>query len=361
MIDTEFLNGKIKEIENPVTAERFGQCGEQISIELETSQILVRVTMGYPIKSQAEALGQLITGHLELLTDGVPVHVTIDSKIVAHAAQGGIKLLPNVKNVIAVASGKGGVGKSTTTTNLAIALASEGAQVGVLDADIYGPSQQMMLGLEGKPESEDGKSITPFSRHGIQAMSIGTLVDPDQPMVWRGPMVTQALEQLLRDTKWKDLDYLLIDLPPGTGDIQLTLSQKVPLTGAIIVTTPQDIALIDARKALKMFEKVHVPLLGIVENMSMHTCSNCGHVEHIFGEGGGGSMASDYGVDMLGSLPLDISIREDLDRGEPSLVTKPDGPISVAYKEIALKVASKIAKQKRDYSNAFPNIKVQNN
>ena len=239
-------------------------------------------------------------------------------------------------------------------------MAAEGARVGILDADIYGPSQQMMMGLSGRPESTDGKTIEPMQAHGVQTMSIGVLIDMDQPMVWRGPMVTQALEQLLRDTQWKDLDYLIVDLPPGTGDIQLTLSQKVPLTGAIIVTTPQDIALIDARKALKMFEKVNVPILGIVENMSIHVCSNCGHEEHIFGEGGAQRMSGDYGVDLLGQLPLDIRIREQADSGRPTLVSDPDSAASRIYKEVARKAAAKIAMKKRDYGGAFPKIVVQN-
>src|SRR5574341_793051 len=239
--------------------------------------------------------------------------VTLRSKVVPHAVQRGVKLIPGIKNIIAVASGKGGVGKSTTAVNLALALSAEGAAVGVLDADIYGPSQPMMLGIAGRPESKDGKHLEPMEGHGLQAISIGFLIDIDTPMVWRGPMVTQALEQLLKDTRWRDLDYLVVDLPPGTGDIQLTLAQKVPVTGAVIVTTPQDIALIDARKGLKMFEKVNIPILGIVENMSTHLCSACGHEEHIFGAGGAERMCKDYGVEFLGALPLDISIREQAD------------------------------------------------
>ena len=303
---------------------------------------------------------QSIKDKLATLEGVGKVSVSVSSNISAHAAQAGLKLLPGIKNVIAVASGKGGVGKSTTTANLALALAAEGARVGILDADIYGPSQQMMMGLSGRPESTDGKTIEPMEAHGIQTMSIGVLIDIDQPMVWRGPMVTQALEQLLRDTQWKELDYLIVDLPPGTGDIQLTLSQKVPVTGAVIVTTPQDIALIDARKALKMFEKVNVPILGIVENMSMHVCSNCGHEEHIFGEGGAQRMGGDYEVDVLGQLPLDIRIREQVDTGRPTVVSDPDGSASLTYKEIARKAAAKIAMQKRDYGGAFPKIVVQN-
>jgi ATP-binding protein involved in chromosome partitioning len=284
----------------------------------------------------------------------------MSSRIVAHKAQQGVTLLPNVKNIIAVASGKGGVGKSTTSVNLALALAAEGATVGLLDADIYGPSQPQMLGISGRPESTDGKSMDPMLAHGIQAMSIGFLIDNDTPMVWRGPMVTGALEQLLRDTKWRDLDYLVIDLPPGTGDIQLTLAQKIPVTGAIIVTTPQDIALLDARKGLKMFEKVSIPILGIVENMSTHICSQCGHEEHIFGTGGGALMSKDYSVDLLGSLPLDIKIREQSDGGQPTVIADPNGPIATIYKKIARAAAIKIANSSQDHSTKFPNIVIQN-
>ena len=279
---------------------------------------------------------------------------------VAHAVQRGVKLLPNVKNIVAVASGKGGVGKSTTAVNLALALVAEGAQVGMLDADIYGPSQPQMLGISGKPESVDGKTLEPMEGHGIQASSIGFLIDTDTPMVWRGPMVTQALEQLLRETNWRDLDYLIVDMPPGTGDIHLTLSQKIPVTGAVIVTTPQDIALLDARKGLKMFEKVGIPILGIVENMAIHVCTNCGHAEHIFGAGGGERMAKDYDVEYLGGLPLDIRIREQTDSGNPTVVAEPDGEIARAYRDIARRVAVKIAERAKDMSLKMPAIVVQN-
>jgi len=270
----------------------------------------------------------------------------------------GLKPLPNVRNIVAVSSGKGGVGKSTVAANLALALAAEGARVGMLDADIYGPSQPLMLGIEGRPDSVDGKTIEPMENHGIQASSIGFMIDPDQPMVWRGPMVTQALQQLLGQTNWKDLDYLVVDMPPGTGDIALTLAQQVPVTGAVVVTTPQDIALIDAKKGLKMFEKVGVPILGLVENMAVHVCSNCGHAEHIFGSGGAQKMAQQYGVEVLGSLPLDIRIREHADSGRPTVVAEPDGPIAETYRAIARRVAVRVAETARDLSARMPSIKV---
>ena len=361
MRTNEAIKEEILKINNPVTGELIGKCGEQVVVESNETTINVTIIVGYPMKSMEQRLSAPIVDQLTKSDDDRPVSLAIELRVVAHSAQSGLKLLPNVRNVIAIASGKGGVGKSTTTTNLALALASEGARVGVLDADIYGPSQQVMLGLKGRPESADGKSITPMESHGIQAMSIGALVDVDQPMVWRGPMVSQALEQLLRDTMWSNLDYLLIDLPPGTGDIQLTLSQKVPLTGVVIVTTPQDIALIDAKKALKMFEKVHVPILGIIENMSVHICSKCGHSEHIFGQGGGDEMSKDYEIDVLGALPLDIKIREALDAGKPTLISDPNGPASATYRDIARSVGLKLARRKRDYSQTFPKIKVENN
>jgi ATP-binding protein involved in chromosome partitioning len=281
--------------------------------------------------------------------------------VISHAVQRGVQLMPNVKNIIAVASGKGGVGKSTTAANLALALAAEGASVGLLDADIYGPSQPMMLGISRRPESEDGKTMEPLENHGVQVMSIGFLVDQDEAMIWRGPMATQALEQLLRQTNWKDLDYLIVDMPPGTGDIQLTLSQRVPMTGAVIVTTPQDIALLDARKGIKMFEKVGVPILGIVENMAVHVCSNCGHVEHIFGAEGGKKMAEQYDMAYLGALPLDINIRLQADSGKPTVVADPDGEVAGIYKAVARRVAVGIAEKAKDFSAKFPTITVSKN
>ena len=330
------------------------------NIRVEAGAISVDVELGYPARSQIEPIRRQVIATLRALPGAGNVSANVYQRIIAHAVQRGVKLMPNVKNIIAVASGKGGVGKSTTAANLALALASEGASVGMLDADIYGPSQPMMLGIAGRPESRDGKTLEPMEGHGIQASSIGFMIDMDTPMVWRGPMVTQALEQLLRETNWRDLDYLIVDMPPGTGDIHLTLSQKIPVTGVVIVTTPQDIALLDARKGLKMFEKVGVPILGIVENMAIHVCSNCGHAEHIFGQGGGERMAREYDVDYLGGLPLDIKIREQADSGRPTVVSDPDGPIAEIYRSIARKVAVKIADQTRDMTSKFPSIVVQN-
>jgi ATP-binding protein involved in chromosome partitioning len=278
----------------------------------------------------------------------------------SHAVQAGLKPLPQIKNIIAVASGKGGVGKSTTAVNLALALTAEGARIGILDADIYGPNQPQMLGVRQKPESKDGKSLEPVMRYGIQSMSIGYLIDQDTPMVWRGPMVTTALQQLLNDTRWDNLDYLIIDMPPGTGDIQLTLAQKIPVSGAVIVTTPQDIALLDARKGIAMFQKVNVPVLGIVENMSIHICSQCGYPESIFGEGGGEQLAKQYDVELLGSLPLDKRIREQADSGKPTVVAEPDGAISRIYRKIAHRVVDKLASQAKNYASKFPKIVIEN-
>lgn len=361
MTITELLvQSSLKLCIDPNTGRDFISSKSAKNIQITNNDVSVDIVLGYPAKSVLSNIKSLVENHLKTIEGIGNITVNIGSRIVAHKTQQGVTLLPNVKNIIAVASGKGGVGKSTTSVNLALALAAEGATVGLLDADIYGPSQPQMLGISGRPESLDGKSMEPMQAHGIQTMSIGFLVDTDTPMVWRGPMVTGALEQLLRDTKWKDLDYLVIDLPPGTGDIQLTLAQKIPVTGAIIVTTPQDIALLDARKGLKMFEKVGIPILGIVENMSTHICSNCGHEEHIFGSGGGALMCKDYNVDLLGSLPLDISIRQQADSGKPTVVADPDSAIANTYKEIARAAAIKIANAALDHSGKFPNIVIQN-
>ncbi len=318
-------------------------------------KINIDIVLGYPAKSWH---AELITMIENVLPGAV---VTVSSNIVSHEVQEGVKPMKEVKNIIAIASGKGGVGKSTLSVNLALALSAEGARVGILDADIYGPSQPRMLGISGKPQSKDGKTLEPLSSYHIQAMSIGFLVDEESPMIWRGPMVTQALEQLLNDTQWDDLDYLIVDMPPGTGDTQLTLAQKVPVSGSVIVTTPQDIALLDARKAYKMFEKVAIPVLGVVENMSTHICPNCGHEQHIFGKGGGKSMAQQYGTDFLGDVPLDQSIRIDVDEGRPTLIADPDGALARNYKLIARNTAAKLAMRKKDFSSKFPNIVIQQN
>lgn len=350
----------LKALVDPNTRQDYVSTKSARNIRIDGDKVSVDILLSYPAKSQIEPIRKEIAASLKSLPGVGSVTVNVSMKIVSHAVQRGVKLIPGVKNIIAVASGKGGVGKSTTAVNLALALAAEGANVGVLDADIYGPSQPMMLGISGRPESKDGKSLEPMEGHGLQAMSIGFLIDVETPMVWRGPMVTQALEQLLNETRWRDIDYLVVDLPPGTGDIQLTLAQRVPVTGAVIVTTPQDIALIDARKGLKMFEKVGIPILGIVENMSIHICSKCGHEERIFGEGGGSRMGKDYEVELLGALPLDISIREQTDSGKPTVVSDPDGRVAQIYREIARRVAVKIAERQQDHSAAFPKIVVQN-
>ena len=328
------------------------------NLRIDGADVSFDVELGYPAQSQLPALRSALIAAAR----GVPgvgnVSANVGWKVIAHEVQRGVALLPNVKNIVAIASGKGGVGKSTTAVNLALALAAEGAAVGILDADIYGPSQPMMMGISGKPQSADGKTMEPMLNHGVQVMSIGFLIDADNPMIWRGPMVTQALEQLLRQTNWGGLDYLIVDMPPGTGDIALTLSQRVPLTGAVIVTTPQDIALLDAKKGLKMFEKVSIPILGIVENMAVHICSQCGHAEHIFGEGGGQRMAVQYGVDYLAALPLALSIRQHADSGRPSVVAEPDGEAAGIYRALARKVAVSIAARSKDYSAKFPTITV---
>jgi ATP-binding protein involved in chromosome partitioning len=319
-----------------------------------------RIVLGFPVGGYQKELGEALTRHLAAAGINVPLTLELQADIKAHAVQRNLKPLEQIKNVVAVASGKGGVGKSTVAVNLALAWAAQGARVGILDADIYGPSQPLMLGLEGqRPASTDGKHLQPVMSHGIGAMSIGFLVDAEQPMVWRGPMVTQALTQLLSETHWGNLDYLVVDMPPGTGDIQLTLAQRVPVAGAVIVTTPQDIALADARKGLKMFEKVSVPVLGIVENMSIHVCTNCGHAEHIFGSGGGARMAEQYGVKLLGELPLDAHIREEADSGRPTVVAAPDSPRAKAYFEMARRTAAALAIRARDRSSVFPKIVIE--
>ncbi|RTZ65609.1 MAG: iron-sulfur cluster carrier protein ApbC [Aquificaceae bacterium] len=329
------------------------------SVEIKDAIVFVRIELGYPAGSYRDELAAEVKTVLEADAAIDTAEIVVEQRISAHSVQKSLKRIEGIKNIIAVASGKGGVGKSTTSANLALALVADGATVGILDADIYGPSQPRMLGMSGSPESKDGKTLEPMENYGLKAMSIGFLVEEDTPMIWRGPMVTQALEQLLNDTNWGDLDYLIVDLPPGTGDTQLTLSQKIPVSGAVIVTTPQDIALLDARKGLKMFEKVEVPVLGVVENMSIHICSECGNAEHIFGEGGGQRMADEHDVDFLGALPLDMSIREQADSGNPSVVSDPDGKVAELYKDISRAMTSRLASQAKDYSTKFPNIVIQ--
>ena len=360
-INEQGLMAALGTVQDPGTGKDFVSARAVRNLRIDGGAVAFDVELGYPAKSQESALRSLLEAAARTVEGVQSVQVNLTTKVVAHAVQRGVQLLPGVKNIVAVASGKGGVGKSTTAANLALALAAEGARVGLLDADIYGPSQPMMMGITGRPESLDGKTMEPLVNHGVQVMSIGFLVDPDQAMIWRGPMATQALEQLLRQTNWKDLDYLIVDMPPGTGDIQLTLSQRVPITGAVIVTTPQDIALLDARKGIQMFEKVGVPILGIVENMAVHVCTHCGHAEHIFGEGGGRRMAQDYGMDYLGALPLAMQIRLQADSGQPTVVAEPECEVAQIYKKVARDVAAKIARQSKDFSAKFPTISISKN
>jgi ATP-binding protein involved in chromosome partitioning len=359
-LDKSIVENLLKSFVDPNVETDLVSAKSVKNISVEGGKVAVKIELGYPARSYVPELKAKLEDKLQALEGVTEVQVEVSFHIVSHAVQQALKPLPNVKNIIAIASGKGGVGKSTTSVNLALALVAEGARVGILDADIYGPSIPTMLGLSGKPESLDGKTFQPKVSFGVQTSSIGYLVDPDQPMIWRGPMVTGALQQLLTQTNWDDIDYLIIDLPPGTGDIQLTLAQQIPVSGAVIVTTPQDIALIDAQRGLGMFEKVNVPILGLVENMSIHICSNCGHEEAIFGQGGGLAMANKNKVELLGSLPLDINIRLNADSGRPTLVVDPDGRPAQIYKAIARKMAAKLAMRAKDYSGRFPNIVIQN-
>ena len=360
-IDHQALLQALQTVIDPNTGRDFVSTKALRNLQVRGAEVAFEVELGYPAQSQIPALREALVRAARGVAGVGQVSVVLRSQITAHQVQRGVPLLPGVKNIIAVASGKGGVGKSTTAANLALALAAEGARVGILDADIYGPSQPTMMGVSGRPESHDGQTMEPLENHGVQVMSIGFLVEPDQAMIWRGPMATQALDQLLRQTAWKELDYLIVDMPPGTGDIQLSLSQRVPLTGAVIVTTPQDIALLDARKGVKMFEKVGVPILGVVENMAVHVCSNCGHVEHLFGADGGKRMAAEFGLDYLGALPLKLQIREQADSGCPTVVADPDGEVAGLYKEVARQVAVKVAQRARDFSSKFPTITVSKN
>ena len=359
-VNKEAVEHILNNINDPNTAKDLVTSKEVKHIDINGNKVTVHIRLGYPARSFATRFRDDIARQIKALEGVQEVAVQLDWDIISHSVQKNLKPMREIKNVIAIASGKGGVGKSTTAVNLALALSAEGAKVGILDADIYGPSQPTMLGLKGQPESKDGKTLEPMQKHNIQAMSIGFLIEEDTPMIWRGPMVTQALEQLLNNTNWVDLDYLIVDLPPGTGDVQLTLAQKIPVSGAIIVTTPQNIALLDARKGVKMFQKVDVPILGIIENMSIHICSRCGHEEYIFGSGGGEAMSKDYDVKLLGALPLDMSIREQTDSGTPTVLADAEGRATQIYKEIARKAAAKLAIQGRDYSAKFPKIVIKN-
>lgn len=350
----------LSEIDDPHLQRDLISAGELTDVNIDGNIANIQITLGYPAGSWSKSLESLVVERVITVNGIDSVEVVVETKIVGHEVQKGVSPIAGVRNMIAVASGKGGVGKSTVSVNLALALASEGSRVGILDADIYGPSQPRMLGLRRQEPKTVEKSFLPLESYGLQAMSIGFLIEEETPMIWRGPMVTQMLEQLLNDTRWDDLDYLIIDLPPGTGDTQLTLAQKVPVSGSLIVTTPQDIALLDAKKAVKMFEKVEIPVLGIVENMSTHICSHCGHEEHIFGEGGGSRMAADFGIDFLGEIPLARSIREGTDCGKPTVVAEPHGQLAEVYRAIARNVSGRLAARKRDYTDVFPSIVIQN-
>jgi ATP-binding protein involved in chromosome partitioning len=354
------IREKLSTYLDPYLGQTLGEAKAVVAVASANGLVTVELVLGFPCADYVPELGAALETYLKPIMSESRLELTLRMQITSHAVQRTLKPLANVKNVVAVASGKGGVGKSTTAANLALAWAAQGAKVGLLDADIYGPSQPLMMGLSGaKPVSTDGKHLTPLRSHGVEVMSIGFMIDQEQPMAWRGPMVTQALTQLLGDTNWGDLDYLVVDMPPGTGDIQLTLAQRVPVSGAVIVTTPQDIALLDARKGLKMFEKVEVRVLGVVENMSMHVCSQCGHVEHVFGSGGGARMAAQYGVQLLGELPLDIRIREDADGGAPTVVAEPNSERARAYFLMARRTAARLSTLNKDYSRAFPKITIE--
>ena len=356
----EALQDRLREFVVPFTGRALGDAGSAVDVAEDPEGYRVSISLGFPAGRSGSEFIAALEAHVASLDVDKPLDFKIDWSVASHAVQHGLKPLEGVSNVIAVASGKGGVGKSTVAVNLALALAQEGARVGILDADIYGPSQPRMLGLLGeRPETKDGKTLEPLEAHGVKAMSIGFLIDERQPMAWRGPMVTSALNQLLGDTRWGELDYLLVDMPPGTGDIQLTLSQSVPVSGAIIVTTPQDISLADARKGLEMFQKVNVPVLGIVENMSVHVCSNCGHQESIFGHAGGQRLAEQYGLPLLGAVPLDSAIRENTDGGYPTVIAEPDAPLAYSYRAIALRAGGELAAGGKDYSRLFPTITVE--
>jgi len=358
--DPAALETHLKKLVFRPTQKPLGEGNANVAVAVRDGKVLISIKTGFPVGLSEERLAREILEHCNSSIDRASTNVEFAWSVVSHAVQHGLQPIPGVKNIIAVASGKGGVGKSTLAANFALALAQEGARIGLLDADIYGPSQPTMLGLaDQRPESRDGKMLEPLRKHGIEAMSIGFLVDQRQPMAWRGPMVTSALNQLLTQTRWDNLDYLFVDMPPGTGDIQLTLAQRVPVSGAVIVTTPQDIALADARKALEMFQKVNVPVLGVVENMSVHICSNCGHTEAIFGSQGGGRLSDEYELPLLGQLPLTLAVREAADSGKPAVLAAADDPVAIAFRDVALRIAAELAAMGKDYSQLFPRITVE--
>jgi ATP-binding protein involved in chromosome partitioning len=358
-LNEEYLRNLLSQINDPYAGTDIVSLGWLRGVGVDGARVSVDLRSGYPIDGIRESLVRSITETLEADAIIESAVVNLDWRVMPHSVQGELKPQENIKNIIAIASGKGGVGKSTTAVNLALALRADGARVGILDADIYGPSMPRMMGISGQPET-DGNRIIPQLGHGLQVMSIGFLVEEDTPMIWRGPMVTSALQQLLTETNWEGLDYLVIDLPPGTGDIQLTLAQKVPVSGTVIVTTPQDIALLDARKAVQMFRKVDMTVLGIVENMSTHICSNCGHEETIFGSGGGDRMCEDYDVPLLGTLPLAMQIRSDLDEGMPTVVSDPESELTARYREMARNTAAQLSKRPRNLELNLPQINVLN-
>lgn len=351
------IEDKLKEYKDPYLETDLISAKALKRITIDQNQIEIDIVLGYPSQAMQNQLSLALKEHLAVLAPDKTFHIKLSSKIDAHAGKQGIPGLANVKNIIAVASGKGGVGKSTIAINLALALSKDGAKVGILDADIYGPSQPSMLGTKGeRPVYKDG--LLPITRLGIQSMSIGYLVDQTAPMVWRGPMLGKALQQMLHDTKWQEIDYLIVDLPPGTGDVQLTLCQKIPVSGAVIVTTPQDLALVDVTRACEMFNKLNVPILGVIENMSVYHCPQCGHEERIFGAGGAMKLAQQYGFGLLGTIPLDMRIREMTDSGNPPVVSDPTSIYACAFSDIARRVAAKLSLQSKDYSARFPKIVV---
>jgi ATP-binding protein involved in chromosome partitioning len=328
-------------------------------VHVDFDQIHIEITVGYPNNGVSDEMAKSLSEWLSPVIGDKSLNLRLSSRIEAHSGKQGVPGLPNIKNIIAVASGKGGVGKSTVAANLALALAAEGAATGLLDADIYGPSQPTMFATTGMKPLIENKSFVPVESHGIKTMSIGYLVDGGAPLVWRGPMIGKAMQQMIHETSWGNLDYLVIDLPPGTGDIQLTLCQKIPVSGAVIVTTPQDLALEDVRRACEMFAKLNVPILGVVENMSLFHCPQCGHEEKIFGEGGAAKLAKEYGLTVFGSIPLDIKIREQTDSGSPSVVSDPEGYHAGIFRDIARKAAGKLSLQAKDYSSRFPKVVVE--